>query len=68
MAVKVDWYDVPECMAMSSADDVFVSEGCECPRCGEARLDHVVCVEDNRALCTLCNTFFDLKPYEHSYR
>jgi len=68
MAVEVDWYEAPKCMAMSPADDVFVTEGCECPSCGEARLHCVVFLEGEQVLCTTCQTLFDLRPYEHSYR
>jgi len=65
MSVKVDWYDMPRCTAMSSEENVFVTEGCECPKCGEARLDRVVCVESERALCTTCNTMFKMRPFEY---
>ena len=45
------------------SDDV-VEDGNECPECGEARMDWLICQDDDSIKCTTCGHVYRLDEVE----
>jgi len=52
--------DYPYCQG----DDDVVEDGNECPECGEARVDWLICQDDDTVKCATCGMVYALKVVE----
>jgi DNA-directed RNA polymerase subunit M/transcription elongation factor TFIIS len=41
--------------------DEVVEDGMECPKCGEARHDWLICQDDDTVKCATCGHIYELK-------
>lgn len=57
----------PECNQLAwyiAAGDDLVPPGCQCPHCGENRVDYLVIVEDDAVRCLTCYNTYHLSTVE----
>ena len=54
---------LPDGNNWAETDDV-VEDGNECPECGEARVDWLICGDDDTVKCATCGTVYALEAVE----
>ena len=62
MSIELDKYLTRE-PEWFETDDV-VEDGNECPECGEARMDWLICQDDDSIKCTTCGHVYRLDEVE----
>jgi hypothetical protein len=45
---------------LTITDEALVPDGCECPHCGERRIDYLVLDEDEWVMCESCSTEYPI--------